>query len=506
MLNNLEKIKIYLDSQAGLIVSQTDETEKNVVDNRIKLIEKEISLIENKDYEFYSELIKLISVYIDKLYETEINDFPNVVFATNGKLIPQNYDILKRSDIFNLRRANRDFCESLFNFVCNILENNKDVKLDIETLTKLLNRNPKPFEFTLEESYLYRCFDFKKLVKILKNNETLSKSNISIDNIYQMLIDAYQIDNEDVFGHLIKPEEFKENNAKIIELLNKCNAQTFVKITDIIIRYFDKDFDRLTIAKKRTTKNFFERLIICILKSRITENDSILIHKLLNDKEISINYNYYYADYFGQSSLKELLAFSNDRNIIKDLLSKPENIQNCYFNGDYGIQLYRLYAILGDYEKAVELFEKNYNYAHDFTEDYTSGFKDGYATGDFTYSDSLVEFVRNICNSFEKDAIDYDYKKDIIDRILNSQNVIYINIDEVLPMIKNTLSSDDFAGILSILEEKHKSGKLGFIAVDEKDSFYDKYTIRLATEEEIFNSLARLKNKNHRLVKKIKNR
>ena len=129
MLNNLEKIKIYLDSQAGLIVSQTDETEKNVVDNRIKLIEKEISLIENKDDEFYSELIKLISVYIDKLYETEINDFPNVVFATNGKLIPQNYDILKRSDIFNLRRANRDFCESLFNFVCNILENNKDVKL-----------------------------------------------------------------------------------------------------------------------------------------------------------------------------------------------------------------------------------------------------------------------------------------------------------------------------------------------------------------------------------------
>lgn len=502
MLKELEKIKIYLDSQAGLIVSQTDETEKNVVDNRIKLIEKEISLIENKDDEFYSELIKLISVYIDKLYETEINDFPNIVFDINGKLIPQNYNILNANDKYHLKRANRDFSVILFNYVCNILENNKDIKLDIETIKRILNRNPKPFGFSVEEIYLCRNFNFEKLVKIMSDNQTLKKSNINIDTIYQILIDAYQIDNGEIFRNLVNPDEFKENNAKIIDLLNLCNAKTFVGITDIIIGYFDKEFDRLAIAKKRAKKGFYERLIISLLTSYMTEKDSFLIHQILNDEEISINYNFYYSDYFGQSSLKELLAFSNDRNIIRDLLSKPENIQNCYFNGDYRIQLYRLYAILGNYEKAIELFEKNYNYSHDFTEDYTNGFKNKCATGDFTYKDSLVEFVRDICISFEKDEVDYNYKKDIINRILDSKNVLYINIDEVLPMIKNTLSSDYFTETLNVLEEKYKSGKLGFIAVDEKDSFYEKYTIRLATEEEIFNSLVRLKNKNHRLVKK----
>ncbi|MBQ8192677.1 MAG: hypothetical protein IJZ46_01215 [Bacilli bacterium] len=506
MQKELEKIKTYLDSEAGIITADGEKQKRTIVDNRFELIDKYVSSVRNKDEYFYSELVKLISIYIDKIYDMKTKSVPKVVFDINGELIPQNYDTLWTANQADLKMANHHLSGKLFDYVCEILEKNQEIKLDAETLTRLLNRNPKPFTLAIAvDDYLYRVFDFKKLVKIIDKNKLLKKSGISIDEVYQILIDSYQIDNEEIFTGLVKPEEFKENNTRVMELLNQCNVGTFAKISSIIIRCYDKDFDIITLAKKKNTKNFFERLIIYMLSSHISNNDYLLIHQLLNDEEISLNYDFYYSDYFGQSTLKDLLAFSSDRNVIRDLLSKPENIKGCYFNGDWAIQLYRLYAKLGDYEKALELFESSYNYAYDFSEDYTKGFKNGQATADFQYSDSLADFIKNICDSFEKDKVDYIYQKDIINRILNCKNVIYINIDKVLPIIEKVLSEDDFIEILSSLEERHNSGYLGFTTVEENNSFYGRYTIRIATEEEIQNSLAKLKNKdkNPKLTKKL---
>lgn len=477
MRNELERVKTYLDSEVEMITTDEEKQKRIIVDNRFELMINYINLIENKDEYFYSELVKLMSIYIDKLYDTKINT-----------LGVANKDYLKI--------ANHDLSEKLFNYVCEILQKNQDIKLDTETLTRLLNRNPKPLTLTVAvDDYLYRVFDFKKLVKIIQKNQLLKKSGISIDEVYQILIDSYQIDNKEIFISLVKPEEFKENNIKLIEFLNQCNVETFAKISAIIISNFDKNFDIITLAKKKTTKNFFEKLIIYMLSSYISDNDYLLIHQLLNDEEISLNYDFYHADYFGQSTLKDLLAFSSDRNVIRDLLSKPENIKGCYFNGDWAIQIYRLYAKLGDYEKALDAFENSYNYAYDFSEDYTKGFKENHATADFEYSDSLVDFIIDICDSFEKDKVDYIYQKDIINRILNSKNVIYVNIDKVFPRIQKVLSNDDFVEILSSLEERHNSGSLGFITVDNDASFYGRYTIRLANIEEIENSLTKLKSK-----------
>ena len=92
MQNALEKIKKILDSDAGLI-----NNKEKVVDNRFKLIKQNISLIENKDDDFYSELISLISNYIDKLYDSKIDDFPIIVFDENGERIPQEYDTEMKS-------------------------------------------------------------------------------------------------------------------------------------------------------------------------------------------------------------------------------------------------------------------------------------------------------------------------------------------------------------------------------------------------------------------------
>ena len=67
-MSNLESIKKVLDSDAGLIVEDMlKPDDKKVVDNRFFLIKQNVELIENKDDDFYAELIKLIVNYIDQL-------------------------------------------------------------------------------------------------------------------------------------------------------------------------------------------------------------------------------------------------------------------------------------------------------------------------------------------------------------------------------------------------------------------------------------------------------
>lgn len=484
----MQSILNILNSDAGL----TDNKEK-VIDNRFKLLFQNVNSTKNKDDNFYSKLIGLLSDYINKLYDAKISDFPNTVFDENGKQIPQQYDTLDSRDKYNLMEANHEFSKCLFKYVCEILRANKDIKLDIETLKKLLNRNPKLLNLSVERDYLYRSLDFNELVKILNYNQTLKKSNISIDDIYQLLIDTCQINNSELFTNLVSPSRFKENHKKVDEFLTWCNARVFAEVTNIIVNKFDKDYDALTIAKNRKENHFCERIIINMLNS-LNETNCNFIHQLLTEDNFSIDYNYDFGDYFGQTSLKDLLAFSGNRIIINDLLSKEENIESCYWHGESKIQLYRLYAILGNYQNALSNFNENYHYACDFTEDFPNGFnKEGYAHGDITYEDSLVAFIKNICNSLATDGLDDSTKNVIINSILNNENVQFINIDETLPTIQNTLSSEDFKTLVDSLIDKYNNGNLGFIVFEENDdSLFAHYIIRKATEEEIHQSFSSL--------------
>ena len=248
----MENIKNILNSAPELLVKGNKADIKvELVDDRFEHLKQEINSLENKDDVFYAELVKLISSSFDELYNGEIKVLI-IIDKDNILTTPNDYNnICSRYDI-KISRANKDFATNMFDYICDILEKNKNIKLDKETLTKLLNRNPELFTLTTEpDDYLYRLFDFKRISKILNKNQTLKKSNISTDEVYQLLIDTCQIDNQGVFGNLVSPEEFKEDNKKIVEFLGECNSKGFVDITNIIIRKLDKDFDRLSIIKKR---------------------------------------------------------------------------------------------------------------------------------------------------------------------------------------------------------------------------------------------------------------
>ncbi len=461
----------------------------DIIDDRFDQIEKLIKSYKNKDEEFYSNLIRILIKHADILYDKKYGKKKSIIYNKNNqpiKIIDDNQKVIDNSHFnHNLTTADYYLSRSLFNYICTILENNKDIKLDINTLKLMLNRNPKLFTLSVEEDYLTRQFNFKRLAVCLKRNETLKKSNIQIDEIYQLLIDTYQIDNESVFPNLINSEQFKENHKKLDDFLETCNSKTFVNITNIIIRKLDENFDRITFIKKKNKENYIENLIISILNNTPTELDYNLIHSLLNDESLNINYGYTYCDYIGKESLLSDLAFTGNAIIIKDLLSKEENIKNCYWSGEFYIELYRLYAMIGEYEKALANFNENYNSNYNFYEDFNEDefLGTGYTYGEYSYHNSLAAFIKNICNSFKNSDIEYNKKLDIIKEILNHEKVKYIDLQETLPSLKETLNESDYQLLIEALLERESSNNIKFITTKEVNKTYIKYKIEIISKE-----------------------
>lgn len=294
----------------------------------------------------------------------------------------------------------------------------------------------------------------------------------------------------------------KQNHQKIDEILTGCNVETFVEITNIIRRDFDKNFDRFSIAKKRNKDKFCERLIIELLKWKSDKENCELIHQILTDSEIEIDYDLDWADYIGQTDLKSIIALSGNRTIIKDLLNKEQNIENYYRYGDFGIRLYILYAIIGDYEKALANFEEEYNFEDDLDDEDNNWDRSGYAYGSFGYEDSLARFISSMCASFKENNIDYSMIINLINRVINNKNVKYINLKETLSPIQEVLSADDFKLLVDALLEKHNSGKLGFLVVNDHEGMFTRYIISIASEEEVQNHLNTIneKEKNKSLI------
>ena len=291
-MNYLGTIKRILDSDAGLIIEDMSQSKnKKVIDNRFNLIKQSVERVDNKDDFFNTKLIKLISPYINQLYDKKVEDFPSIVYDGKFKKVEQKYDELNLNDMSNLKKANEELSKKLFEYVCSILEANKDIKVDIKTLKRLLNRNPKLLSFCAERTYLYRDLNYKKLVKIMKENGTLEKSNINIDDIYQILFDTCQLNNQDVFCGLVSPEQFSQNHQKIDEMLSHINAKAFVEITNIIRCKFDKNFDRLSFVKNRSKDNFCVSLIIELLHFYAEDEDCNFIHQILSCTDILADKN-----------------------------------------------------------------------------------------------------------------------------------------------------------------------------------------------------------------------
>ncbi len=213
---NAIKISSTLKSIQGVIYSQPGLTEDGYkIDNRLKIIKRKVNEFEYKGDFFYYLLIKLISLSLSEIYNRKFRSWMGLALSENEELIPQplinlNNFISKHFNYIDaIEQADRDFAINLFEYVCDILENNSGIMLDVETLIKLLDRSTELPSSNLEGQY-YQTYNFSRLAKILKDNQTLEKSNISLDDTYLILMQTCQFNNEDVFGVLVNSEEFKK--------------------------------------------------------------------------------------------------------------------------------------------------------------------------------------------------------------------------------------------------------------------------------------------------------
>lgn len=496
MLNSkkaLQEIGIVLKSYPQFL-------DDSSIDTRFYLIRNFVNSVKNKNDDFYGELIKLIGKYIGALCNEYDDFFNGTVLDGNGNIILTGHFLLSNDEQIKIRKANRKFGITLFLYICEILEHNKDIKLDLETLKNLFNRNPKQVPFVVEKH--------ERLAKILNENQTFEKSGISIDDIYQMLIDTFQIYNSKVFVNLITSEDFINNHKKIDEFLLWCNANDFFKVTEIIRNNFDNDFDRLSILRKRNSDNFCEQVIIKMLQDFHLDSNINFIHTLLTDNKIKIDYNVVNHDFSGRGSLKDYIAYSKRNVLIKDLLSNPENVENYYYCCGF-MPLYSLYAIIGDYKNALENFLNIYDYHFDYGEGVDDDFANlGYTKMDFIYNDSLANFVKCVIQGLKQTNITYDETKNLISTILDNEKVKYINFEAVLPIVKETLTDEDFSYLIDCLMKKHNEGKLNFIKLIslDNDSLVNGYAIKVISDTEL-EEVLNLYNKNNSVKsKKLQNK
>ncbi len=498
-----EKIKTIIESGVDLTIeydkNQPGKGKFVTIDYRWNLIKQAVREAQNLDDSFYRELISLISTYLANIDDHKYRKATTHLLV-NGEAVTKDYTLVGDTKFNIINNAEQGFYNNLFSFICFILESNPNIKLDLPTLKCLLDCKPKPSTVVWIR---FRPFDYSLLAKTLRANQTLEKSGISLEETYQLLSETKQMTNDDVLVNLLRPENYTANHLPIDEYLATCGVIEFLNLSKIILNNYDPHLDRAALIKKRNENNFCEEVIMELLRWGKNPEDTLLIHQLLNDESISIDYGYQTRNHSESISLLDMLAFSENIFLIRDLLSHPQNIRYCYRLGERRTFIYNLYALVGDYERALAEFQKSYNYADDYFEDFDNDFKifgATYVNG--SYQDQLIAFLTHLCESFDLEGIEYAKEKEIITCILDSPNIAYINLSKLMTVISPVLTEEDLKSLLDNLFQRYKSGNLAFIeSLDEQCR--DHYLIRILKEQEIQTIISKKKDSTPNLVPTI---
>ena len=510
----MEPIKQILDNQ-NVVVHLQDrkiEIEDERINNLIHFIDSD-----KRNDAFYQQVIDELVREIDFLYQKEPPVFTGVVVDSQEKALPDyksvcqnrwnvtspknqnrlqdllmytssNSEHTSQEDqieeaIYTLEkiqrqvtRSDRRLAENLFRYIGTILENYPDITLKKETITRLFNTNPELFPFSVDEIYDDRMLDYVSLAAIMNQNKTLEKSGFTTEDTLKLLIDTYQVRNEEIWREFLTPKQLQTSHQTIDEFLSHCNAKMFVHISNIITRNFDANYDRYTLIKEHSKDN--KAFPTAVLKelSHVaeTEADYQLMKRLLTDDEIQIDWNLSHRDYFSETdiNLKTDLALTRNPKILSILLQDSNRIHTYYsYDEAIYISLFEIYAILGDYEKSIQTFEEkfhdNQNYAS-YVDNPQKKLQKGIPIVIPPYfQDVFTQYIETLVKSFEDRKINETKRKEILSRVFNSKTITYINPAEVLEEIEPTLSKETFQELVTRLREREQNGEIRFVTREE---------------------------------------
>ena len=471
----LDEIIKYLESDAFL--AKTNE-EFEVYDYRLNHIKNVINKEKNKDNLYYNNLFKLIVNKLDYLLEKEYL----YGFSYNSKGIKSPQNDTNREEKRQLIRANITFAQNLFSFLCELLENNKNIVLDIQILKKLFNRGSKESSLYVDSFEITKPFSFRKMAEIISNNKMITKMELNTDNIYQFLIDTHQLHDESIFNSFISKEQFLNNHLKIDEVLKTCNAKTFYIITSNILHNYDENFDIFKYLKERHSNEFCENYMFEALKDKLDIKLEPVIYTIMTNPSIKIDYNKRYDDFVGQTNLKSLIAYNGSKRMVINLLSDKNNIEDYYYQGENKLPLYIVLTRIGDLDHAIKVFDRIYDGEKEYVnEDNRDLEKYGYRRLDIdSYSkrDNLIRLLMEMFKS--NNGIMFEIRMDFVKKILSNKKIKYVDIDGVVEILKDYLLDEDFAEICRNLLERRNKKEIEFIKIGELERYESPISIYYA--------------------------
>lgn len=495
-----------------------------IKDTRLEKLQEAVAQEKNKDHTFYQNLIRNILKGMEKIEEQMINgpDYTGIITDSRGFPLPSYLDLyrnqhqilmqqdakkfqdflqygyelnnsleqenisvslkqkidnasiqLKRINYY-FDRANINLSNALFAYIGKLIQENPDITLSYDTLRVLLDTQPAPFYDSIENLYYSkRQYNFQSLAEILKQNNTLKKSGLSIEDTYQLLIDTHQIHKPEMWLALLTPEEVQSSSHQVLDdFLNGCDISTFITINDFFAKLFDPSYDPYTKLIKRIQKNpeMATTILERLCRKASTEQDYNFIADVLTNKNITIDYNKQFRDYINDTgyTITSSLALTRNPKILSILMQDSNKKYYFYgYNGATFITSYEIDAILGDYENSIQKFRTQYRDMQNY-----SAYVDNpeeklkkqepfeippYAT------DILVQYMDTLTKSFGKRQISKEMQKNILIRIFESDCIGYMNLEEVLEKLQESQTKENMEAIITILQRRSQQGQIHFI-------------------------------------------
>lgn len=243
-------------------------------------------------------------------------------------------------------------------------------------------------------------------------------------------------------------------------------------------------------------KYFFEQLLLELLKSKYSHKYEKSILRILNgDGYVDMKYNT--PNDYHDVLLYAICAYGTDE-VIKATLKKYE-LPTYMFCDFGGTDLFKVYTRLGEYDKALTIFNNERYELVNPGEEYCLNDSGQYDIEEVeSYVDELSEIIQLLCHRKDKKGVDF------LNQILYSPKLTIINV-EALEKLKFLYSDvlnmeqEEVDTLLNQISEyfkerlRNKELKMFVVKTDTNTSLYRFTGLRLATTAEIKKAFDSLK-------------
>lgn len=471
----VEKIKAVNFEAQVEFEKEAEDTDKEAKKEKQKNKER----ITNDHYELAKIMIKIFK-HLGKEFHPK-NEFFNDLICRNPQLNDHFYDIFVNIDICDTSELNFIDLANLFawggsgNLLSILIEEDKLPRENFDEL-KSINEMVNSILEQARNGY-----------KITKKEGQFLDTAINSWGLYninpQYIIDICEY----LYGEMKLSDELEIEKLFEKDFMPKpreINERLATKMYNIV---------KELVAVGNDQENFFERLIVELLETpRYSEEYEKSILEIIDKQVLHMKYNY--SAVYAYAELSYLICTNGTNEVIKATLNKYQlPIYICTESG--GTDLFLVYTRLGEYDKALDILS---NPTHDYEfvnpgEEYEleECGKFGYENAE-TYENKLSSAINLLYYNKDSNCVNFlnqvlaSPKLTLVDTdVFERVSFLYRNILNIEPEKADSMLNQ----LSSYFRKRIKQGQLKMFVIVMEDAEESFEGIRLATPEEIEESL-----------------